>query len=93
MCIRDRHRGAVPCRGLGELDAELAGLRRDRGHQPGHVQDLDALGAEEAFEVELVDGQLPTDLAGAVVPHPGATGAVAGVGDVELVPQLSLIHI
>jgi len=51
------------------------------------VQDLDALGAEQPVEVELVDAELAADLAGAVVPDAGGAAAEARVGDVELVPE------
>jgi len=49
------------------------------------MDDLRALVAEDALEVEVLGVQLQPDLTGAVVPDPRATIAVAGVGDVELV--------
>ena len=47
---------------------------------------LHAFLAEYAFEVEVLYVKQPAHLTGTVVPHTRATGAVAAVGDIYLVP-------
>src|SRR5664280_1662060 len=79
-------RRAVRLRGAREREAELLGVRRQRSDQAGHVQDLHALGTEQRIEVEVLDVEVEAHLARTVVPHARSTTAVAGVGDVELVP-------
>ena len=81
----EAHRGAVPPGGAGDLEAEPAGLGAQRRDETGHVDDPDALVAEDAVEIEVLGAQRAADLAGAVVPDAGAAVAVARVGDVELV--------
>jgi hypothetical protein len=69
----------------GELEAEAAGLGRQRGDQAGQVHDLHALAPEDPLEVEVLDVQRAADLAGAVVVDARPARAQAAVGQVELV--------
>ena len=86
---------AVLLRGAGDLQAETAGFGAQRRDQAGQVHDLHALLPEDAVEVEVLDVQRTAHLAGAVVPDARAAGAVAAVGDIDLVPvspRAALFH-
>ncbi len=82
----ERDPRTVPLRGPGDLEAEAAGVRRQRSDHARQMEDPRALLTEDAVEVEVVHVEHAADLTGAVVVYARAAATSTAVGDVELMP-------
>ena len=75
---------AVLLCGAGYLQAEAACVGAEGGDEAGHMHYLHSLLAENAVQIEVLHVQQAAYLTGTVVPNARAAGAVAAVGDVDL---------
>ena len=72
-------------RGTCDFKAEPAGVGAEGCDETGEVDDLHSFFPEYPLEVEIPHVERTSDFAGPVVPDSRAAGAIAAVGDVDLV--------